>query len=338
MMARLDQGWEQLKDNDFRGAEHSAQVALERMPDSPEALTLLGAVAAAEGDEEEALEQYRRAMDADPEYVLPMLFSAELLLAPDGDPDEALKLIDAALDLAEEEDEVLDAMLLRVEALVARGDADGEALASLDQLPPVDMPDAIYHLRAGRAYCDLDRPAPAIHHLERALALGPEGAWQADAWHGLGSAHEIAGEPEAQARAWNKVRELDLAEAAPPWGISKEAFDGAASEALEQLPPRVRKLLENVPILASDYPDPELIADGHDPRMLGFFSGVPYPEKSNASGSAGHLDTVHLFQRNIERLCRTREEVYDEVVITILHETGHFFGLSEEDLEKMGLD
>ena len=80
----------------------------------------------------------------------------------------------------------------------------------------------------------------------------------------------------------------------------------------------------------------ELVAEGSDPRMMGFFSGVPYPEKG-AMGGAPHLDCVFLYQRNIERACRTVEEVEEEIRTTLIHETGHFFGLSEEELEEMGL-
>jgi predicted Zn-dependent protease with MMP-like domain/Tfp pilus assembly protein PilF len=333
----LDRGWELLRNNDFRGAEHSAEEVLAREADAPEALTLLGAVAAAEGDEEEALEQYRRAMEADPEYVSPMLFTAELLLGPEGDPDEALKLIDEALELAEEEDEYLDVLLLKAEALIACGDADDEALTVLGELPPVDLPEALYHLRAGRCFYDLDKIDEAQHHFERAMALEPEPGQEADAWHGIGLCHEARGDVEAQAGAWRKVRTLDLAEPPPPFGLDEDDFAAAAEKTLAELPPRVKKLLENVPILVELAPSVELIDDGQDPRLLGLFDGVPYPEKTHV-GSAGHLDAIHLFQRNIERVCRCRDELLEEIRVTILHETAHFFGLSEEDLEAIGLD
>jgi predicted Zn-dependent protease with MMP-like domain len=92
-----------------------------------------------------------------------------------------------------------------------------------------------------------------------------------------------------------------------------------------------------VPIIASDYPSVEIVAEGNDPRMMGFFSGVPYPEKSHVAGATPHLDCVFLYQRNIERMCRNHDELAREIRITLLHETGHFFGLSEEELDEMGL-
>jgi predicted Zn-dependent protease with MMP-like domain len=80
----------------------------------------------------------------------------------------------------------------------------------------------------------------------------------------------------------------------------------------------------------------ESVAEGNDPRMLGFFSGVPYPEKTTDSG-VPHLDCVFLYQRNIERSCKSRDEAAREIRVTLLHETGHFFGLSEDELHVMGL-
>lgn len=333
LSAHLDRGWDLLKKNDHRGAEHSARKALQLDKDSPEAYTLLGAIAVAEGEEAEALEHYRKAIAIDPEFVSPMLYAAELLLAPDGDPDEALQLVEDALDLAEDEDEYLDALLLKAEALISLGDRDDEAREALSELPPVQFPDPTYDLRAGRCFLDLEQFDRAEHHFRRVIEAEPDFA---DAYHGLGVVYERKGEHRAMVTNWLKVRELDLEGEAPPWGISHDEFEKIAEEALEEIPARIRKLLENVPILASDYPSVEIVAEGSDPRMMGFFSGLPYPEKSNV-GQAPHLDCVFLYQRNIERMSRNRDEVHREIRITLLHETGHFFGLSEEELDAMGL-
>ena len=133
------------------------------------------------------------------------------------------------------------------------------------------------------------------------------------------------------------VLRVDLEEPPPAWALSQDEFEAIAEAALAELPERIRAHLENVPILAADYPAVEIVAEGADPRMMGFFSGVPYPEKSNIAGAVPHLDCVFLYKRSIERASRTREEVTREVRTTLLHETGHFFGLSEEELEEMGL-
>jgi predicted Zn-dependent protease with MMP-like domain len=335
LAAHLDRGWDLLAKNDYRSAEVSAQRALAAEPDAPEALTLLGAIAAAEGDEDDALEHYRKAMSVDPDFVAPMLYAAEILLAPERDPDEGLHLIDEALAHAEEEEEYLDALLLKCEALLSLGERDDEAKEALEELPPVSFPDASFHLRAARCFLDLSLLGPAQDHFEKSIALD---ANLSDAYHGLGIVHELGEDLRAMTKAWLKVRELDLEELAPPWSVSSEEFETLAEDALAELPARARKLLENVPILAAEYPSLEIVAEGNDPRMMGVFSGIPFPEKSQLDGPSPHLDCVFLYQRNIERMCRTREEVAEEIRITLLHETGHFFGLSEEDLRAVGLD
>ena len=64
--------------------------------------------------------------------------------------------------------------------------------------------------------------------------------------------------------------------------------------------------------------------------------GVPYSEHSSVGG-VPHLEAIFLFQRNIERMAYSSEDVEHEIHITLVHEAGHFFGLSEEQLEAMGL-
>ena len=64
--------------------------------------------------------------------------------------------------------------------------------------------------------------------------------------------------------------------------------------------------------------------------------------RSSANGEsndrlARSLDAIHLFQRNLEAAAGSREELEDEIRITVLHETAHFFGLEDDDLEAIGL-
>jgi tetratricopeptide (TPR) repeat protein len=328
----LDRGWELLKENDLAGARISAQAAQALEPKSPEAVTLLGAIAAAEGDEAAALASYRRAMKLDPEYVAPMLYAAEALLGPDEEYEEALELTERALEHADDEEDYLDALLLKAEVLVAMGDDDA-ARATLDELPPTQLPDASFHNRAARSLLDLGQVEDAEGHFQQAIVLDPKNA---DAYHGLGMAYEEKEDLRAMVKAWLRVRELDLEEPAAAWSMAQDDFEKIAEDALGELPERIGKLLENVPIVAADYPSIEIVAEGNDPRMLGFFSGVPYPEKSHLGGTP-HLDCVFLYKLNIERVARGRVEAAKEIRITLLHETGHFFGLSEEELEQMGL-
>jgi predicted Zn-dependent protease with MMP-like domain/Flp pilus assembly protein TadD len=333
LSAHLDRGWDLLKENDLDGARISARAAADEDPTAPEPETLFGAIAAAAGDEDGAMRHYRRAMKLDREYVPPMLYAAELLLWPNEEFEDALELIDRALEHADDEEDYIDALLLKAEALIDMGAETDEAREVLSQLPPTQFPDASFHVRAARCFLDLEMLEEAEEQFQQALVLD---AGDADAYHGLGIVYEEREDTRAMVKAFLKVRELDLEAPPAPWSMSQEDFEKVAEEALAELPERIRELLGNVPIVAADYPSIEIVAEGNDPRMLGFFSGVPYPEKTSMGG-VPHLDCVFLYQLNIERMSKNREEAAREIRTTLLHETGHFFGLSEDELEAMGL-
>jgi len=73
-----------------------------------------------------------------------------------------------------------------------------------------------------------------------------------------------------------------------------------------------------------------------DPQnLLGLYVGIPLTER----GTEIHPmlpDRIVIYQRNIERTCRTKEEIVNEVRATVLHEIGHYFGLDEDELEDLG--
>src|SRR4051812_1416833 len=123
MQEQLEAGWQQLDEGKLDEARATAEALLEKDRDSPEAYTLRGAVAGAEGDPEAAFAAYERAMALDAEYMEPRLLCAELC-AVEGDNERARELCEEALDLAEEEDEFLDALLLKAEVELGDDDAD----------------------------------------------------------------------------------------------------------------------------------------------------------------------------------------------------------------------
>mgnify|MGYP006166592933 FL=1 len=72
------------------------------------------------------------------------------------------------------------------------------------------------------------------------------------------------------------------------------------------------------------------------PQILGLFMGVPRTEASRTE-QVSDLDRVILFKRNLEKVCRNRDELIDQIQITVRHEIGHYLGLGEGDLERLGL-
>src|SRR6476646_11811048 len=129
--AHLDRGWDLVQRGDTRGADASARRALEIDPQSPEAYNLLGYVAALEGETSDAIESYRQAIALDETYLEAMLNAAEVYIHPLGEFDEAIAMCDQALDLAETDDEIVDALLLKFDALLAQQQPEeGKALCA----------------------------------------------------------------------------------------------------------------------------------------------------------------------------------------------------------------
>jgi predicted Zn-dependent protease with MMP-like domain len=173
-------------------------------------------------------------------------------------------------------------------------------------------------------------PSTAARYVE--IARTDKGL-EADALHLLGRIHEARDERAEMIAAWKQVRALDAAAPPPQVSISEDEVERIALAALELLPPEVRAKLANVPILIDDVPSEGLVEDGTDPRLLGLFSGAPM-----ADGIAPVVTNIHLFKRNLENAAHDLDELAAEITITVLHETAHYFGLEEDDLEALGLD
>ena len=333
----IERGWQLLEAGDLAGAEAALRRAERDRPDDAEVLCLAGAVASARGEIEVALELLERAAAADPDYAHPLLQAGELELYSRGDAAAAIALATRALDLAEGDEERADVLLLRAEAELRDEDeaaaleAAGATMALVEELT---VEDAVLLTRAGQAWFDLDRADLAERSFIAAIEEDPS---QADAHHGLGMLYERRGDREAMVRAWLDTRRLDELAPPPPWHMSGNEFEQVAEEAMAELPPEVLSRLENVPILIEDLPDTHLVEEGYDPRLLGLFSGVPLPHKSHVTNQVAAIDAVHLYQKNLERQSADREELREEIRITVLHETAHFFGLEDDDLDQLGL-
>lgn len=122
-----------------------------------------------------------------------------------------------------------------------------------------------------------------------------------------------------------------------PYRTSRERFEELAEDAVASLPEKFRNYFTNITILVEDYPDEEdqrrLNVNKHN--LLGLFSGVPYPLKGGFFETPYPLpDQIILFQKNIESICSSEQELTTQIRKTIVHEVGHYFGLSERDLRK----
>ncbi len=108
-----------------------------------------------------------------------------------------------------------------------------------------------------------------------------------------------------------------------------ERFDELVALALDEIPPELTAVMDNVVVLVEDEPPPD------DPRLLGLYEGIPITERDWSYG--GSLpDRITVFRGPTLRMCRTEAEVVDEVHITVVHEVAHHFGIDDDRLHDLG--
>ncbi|MGB8298106.1 MAG: metallopeptidase family protein [Polyangia bacterium] len=332
----LEHAWALLEAGDQAGAGRLAERLHDEDPGHPDVLLLQAACRRQAGDIEEALELLEQAAQADVNWAAPEIWAAEILAEDPERAGEALQHAAAALDRAEEEEEFLEALALKagLEIDVGKPTAARKTLAELPPLqaganlpPSLALDFAHLFLEVG----DLDEATP------RFQALVDADGRDADAWHGLGLCAEAQDDEDGKREAWLRVLALDSEKPLDAPLLSEAQMGEVAEAALRELPPRVRDLIVHVPILIVDLPAREEVASGLDPRLLGMFAGTPYSDES-AMGGQPQLTQILLFRKSLERAAHNAEDLAEEIRITLLHETGHFFGMSEEDLADVGLD
>ncbi|HZN41978.1 MAG TPA: metallopeptidase family protein [Planctomycetota bacterium] len=125
-----------------------------------------------------------------------------------------------------------------------------------------------------------------------------------------------------------------------PVRMTRAEFDREVRKAARKLPRQFRQGLDRVPVIVQDLPD-ETLAEGNreevGPDILGLFDGVPLTETGELDAVQLRPNTIYLFQRNIERVARDREDLVEQIRITLYHELGHYLGFEEEDMDGLGL-
>jgi predicted Zn-dependent protease with MMP-like domain/predicted Zn-dependent protease len=331
LLADLERGFEALEAGQIDTAASIVERCQRIDRKNPDVVALAAAVSDASGDVDDALAQYRLLHELRPDDPMPRICIARLELQGLGDPDAALDTVQAAFDFIDEEADLIEAIYIKAQALVAR-DEPAAAREALAELSSSVIDDGELALDLAELALSAEDPDGAKRWIE--IAQGSEDL-RADALHALGRVHEFTGDQAAAVAAWQEVRRLDQAAAPGALTVSEDDVEQIASQTLAELPPQIREKLERVPILIDDLPSEALVADGVDPRLLGLFQGTPMPEDG---ALAPTVTQIWLFRGNLQRACVDAEHLAEEIRITVLHETAHYFGLDEADLEALGLD
>ena len=106
-------------------------------------------------------------------------------------------------------------------------------------------------------------------------------------------------------------------------------FEDHVRAALDELPPHIADALENIAVVVEDE-NPE------DPDLLGLYHGVPLPERGDMAGSLP--DKISIYRVPLEESFPDPDELQEEILITVLHELAHYFGLDEDRIAALGYD
>ena len=120
--------------------------------------------------------------------------------------------------------------------------------------------------------------------------------------------------------------------------MTRERFQRLVHEAVTLIPKRFRREMKNLALVVEDEPSGDLLAEMEiEPpdSLYGLYQGVPLPERTWGFGNA-LPDRITLFQRPIEEDCDGDEDEVRAVIgETLIHEVGHYFGMSEEEIEEI---
>ena len=122
--------------------------------------------------------------------------------------------------------------------------------------------------------------------------------------------------------------------------LKDKEFDRIVKEAIGRIPEEIRRHLDNILIAVQKRPDPDMLAEmGYplDEPLLGLYWGVPLNERTLGEPPL-YPDTIYIFKEPLEEMCVTREELEEEIEITVVHEVAHFLGMSEERLAELGYE
>jgi predicted Zn-dependent protease with MMP-like domain len=119
--------------------------------------------------------------------------------------------------------------------------------------------------------------------------------------------------------------------------MTRDQFEQLVEQALREIPKRFRDAMVNVAVIVEDEP-PRYVLDDMDmepdDELFGLYEGTPLPERGSAYGNT-LPDRISIYRMPIEHACETEEEMKMCIAETVIHEFGHYFGMSEEEIEEI---
>jgi len=115
-------------------------------------------------------------------------------------------------------------------------------------------------------------------------------------------------------------------------------FEEAVEKALKKVPGKFRDILkeEGIPVLAREEVPPVLRKQYRGRLLFGIFTGVSYNNRSMFNFQT-EPTRIELYKNSFEEAFSSRDEIEEQIVKTVIHEIGHYFGFSEKELRRYNL-
>jgi predicted Zn-dependent protease with MMP-like domain len=119
--------------------------------------------------------------------------------------------------------------------------------------------------------------------------------------------------------------------------MTGEEFTALVEEALREIPRRFRKAMKNVAVVVEEEPSEDIldemeIDDGD--TLFGLYQGTPLTQRGWGYGNS-LPDRISIYRKPIEEACADEDEIRDCIAETVIHEFGHYFGMSEDEIEEI---
>jgi predicted Zn-dependent protease with MMP-like domain len=120
----------------------------------------------------------------------------------------------------------------------------------------------------------------------------------------------------------------------------------AYNQAYARAPRRIQEALACIDVVVEEWPSAYDLASGLESTqdsgeagpesLFGMYTGVPLPVREGGPGASGHPERIAIYRQPILRSCANRAQAEREIRITLWHELGHYLGMDEDDLDKLG--
>jgi len=122
--------------------------------------------------------------------------------------------------------------------------------------------------------------------------------------------------------------------------MEQEEFERIVEHVFERLPEQFRSAIENVGVFIEDYPTEEIVTSlrlRSKHHLFGLYQGIPLTSRGTWYGMTPvPPDKISLYRKNIEASSRSEDEIAQKIYEVLIHEIGHYFGMTEEQIRKAG--